>query len=81
MGGEGLDRLGRALFDACVDRNPNQIVAIFALRSPLSTGALLANEARLGKSIQAGLVHCQNWAESGLGDDGCIDKMFLKLTN
>ncbi len=33
-GGQGVDRLGRALFDACVDLNPHQIeAALFALRS------------------------------------------------
>ena len=41
VGGEGIDRLGRALFDACVDLNPHQIeAAMFALRSPLSKGVL-----------------------------------------
>lgn len=34
VGGTGGDRLGRALFDACVDLNPHQIeAALFALRS------------------------------------------------
>lgn len=63
-GGKGVDRLGRALFDACVDLNPHQIeAALFALRSPLSKGVLLADEVGLGKTIEAGLVICQNWAE------------------
>ena len=45
VGGNGVDRLGRALFDACVDLNPHQIeAALFALRSPLSKGVLLADE-------------------------------------
>lgn len=36
VGGTGFDRLGRALFDACVDLNPHQIeAALFAIRSPL----------------------------------------------
>lgn len=65
IGGEGVDRLGRALFDACVDLNPHQIeAAMFALRSPLSKGVLLADEVGLGKTIEAGLVLCQNWAEN-----------------
>lgn len=65
VGGNGVDRLGRALFDACVDLNPHQIeAAIFALRSPLSKGVLLADEVGLGKTIEAGLVLCQYWAES-----------------
>ncbi len=64
VGGNGVDRIGRALFDACVDLNPHQIeAALFALRSPLSKGALLADEVGLGKTIEAGLVLCQSWAE------------------
>lgn len=64
VGGSGIDRLGRALFDACVDLNPHQIeAALFALRSPISKGVLLADEVGLGKTIEAGLVLCQYWAE------------------
>lgn len=64
VGGAGIERLGRALFDACVDLNPHQIeAALFALRSPLSKGVLLADEVGLGKTIEAGLVLCQYWAE------------------
>ncbi len=64
-GGKGLDRLGRTLFDARVDLNPHQIeAALFALRSPLSKGVLLADEVGLGKTIEAGLVICQSWAEN-----------------
>lgn len=64
IGGSGVDRLGRALFDACVDLNPHQIeAALFALRSPISKGVLLADEVGLGKTIEAGLVLCQYWAE------------------
>jgi superfamily II DNA or RNA helicase len=63
-GGQGIDRLSRSLFDACVDLNPHQIeAAMFAMRSPLSKGALLADEVGLGKTIEAGLVLCQYWAE------------------
>lgn len=64
IGGTGLDRLGRALFDATVALNPHQIeAALFALRSPLAKGVLLADEVGLGKTIEAGLVLCQLWAE------------------
>ncbi|MDA3896980.1 MAG: SNF2-related protein [Desulfobacteraceae bacterium] len=64
IGSDGIDRLGRALFDACVDLNPHQIeAALFALRSPISKGVLLADEVGLGKTIEAGIVLCQYWAE------------------
>lgn len=64
VGGTGVERLGRALFDACVDMNPHQIeAALFALHSPLSKGVLIADEVGLGKTIEAGLVLCQYWAE------------------
>lgn len=63
-GGDGVDRIGRALFDASVDLNPHQIdAALFALRSPLSKGVILADEVGLGKTIEAALVLCQFWAE------------------
>jgi SNF2 family DNA or RNA helicase len=65
IGGDGVDRIGRALFDATVELNPHQIeAAMFALRSPLSNGVLLADEVGLGKTIEAGLVLCQYWAEN-----------------
>ncbi|QBG47611.1 DEAD/DEAH box helicase [Verrucomicrobia bacterium S94] len=64
QGGEGVERLSRSLFDAAVDLNPHQIdAALFALRSPLTKGVLLADEVGLGKTIEAGLVLCQLWAE------------------
>jgi SNF2 family DNA or RNA helicase len=63
-GSGGVDRLSMALFDACVDLNPHQIeAALFALRSPLLKGVILADEVGLGKTIEAGLVLCQHWAE------------------
>lgn len=61
---EGVEPLAMSLFDACVDLNPHQIdAALFALRSPISKGILLADEVGLGKTIEAGLVLCQYWAE------------------
>jgi len=64
IGGDGVERLGRSLFDANVDLNPHQIeAALFAMRSPLSKGVVLADEVGLGKTIEAGLVLCQYWAE------------------
>ena len=60
----GMDRLSMSLFDAAVDLNPHQIeAALFALDSPLSKGVILADEVGLGKTIEAGIVLCQLWAE------------------
>src|SRR5438094_5851174 len=60
----GIDRLSMSLFDAAVDLNPHQIeAALFALASPLSKGVILADEVGLGKTIEAGIVLCQFWAE------------------
>src|SRR3984893_11221358 len=60
----GIDRLLMSLFDAAVDLNPHQIEAtLFALKSPLSKGVILADEVGLGKTIEAGIVLCQLWAE------------------
>lgn len=60
----GIDRLSMTLFDAAVDLNPHQIeAALFALQSPLSKGVILADEVGLGKTIEAGIVLCQFWAE------------------
>lgn len=61
---DGVEKLSRSLFDASVDLNPHQIeAALFAFRSPLSKGVVLADEVGLGKTIEAGLVLCQKWAE------------------
>jgi len=61
---DGVERISRSLFDACVDLNPHQIdAALFALRSPLSKGVILADEVGLGKTIEAGLLLCQFWSE------------------
>src|SRR5438105_5620843 len=63
-GSAGLDRLSASLFDAAVDLNPHQIeAALFALQSPISKGVILADEVGLGKTIEAGIVLCQFWAE------------------
>ena len=63
-GGKGVERLQQSLLNASVDLNPHQVeAALFALRSPLSKGVMLADEVGLGKTIEAGLVLCQLWAE------------------
>jgi ERCC4-related helicase len=60
----GVNRLSQSLFDASVDLNPHQInAALFALNNPLSQGVVLADEVGLGKTIEAGLVISQYWAE------------------
>lgn len=59
-----LEKFAGALVDAQVDLNPHQVdAALFAFQSPLSKGALLADEVGLGKTIEAGLVISQKWAE------------------
>ena len=58
------DKLAGAVAGAQVDLNPHQVdAALFAFSSPLSKGALLADEVGLGKTIEAGLVISQRWAE------------------
>lgn len=59
-----LGKLTAVLSDAQVDLNPHQIeAALFAFRNPLSKGAILADEVGLGKTIEAGLLLAQLWAE------------------
>ena len=61
---DSVEKLTAVLSDAQVDLNPHQIeAALFAFRNPLSKGAILADEVGLGKTIEAGLLIAQKWAE------------------
>jgi superfamily II DNA or RNA helicase len=61
---DSVEKLATVLADAQVDLNPHQVeAALFAFRSPFSKGAILADEVGLGKTIEAGLLLAQKWAE------------------
>lgn len=61
---DSIEKLVSVLADAQVDLNPHQVeAALFAFRSPFSKGAILADEVGLGKTIEAGLLLAQKWAE------------------
>lgn len=59
-----VGRLAGLLFDAQVEPKPHQIdAALFALQTPFTPGVILADEVGLGKTIEAGIVISQYWAE------------------
>lgn len=63
-----LSRLSSMLAKSTIDLNPHQIhAALYAFNSPLSRGAILADEVGLGKTIEAGIIIAQLWAEGKKG--------------
>jgi ERCC4-related helicase len=61
---DSVDFLASTLVNSQVDLNPHQVeAAVFACQNPLSRGVILADEVGLGKTIEAGLVISQRWAE------------------
>jgi superfamily II DNA/RNA helicase len=59
-----VGKLAGLLFDAQVEPKPHQIdAALFALQTPYLPGVILADEVGLGKTIEAGIVITQYWAE------------------
>ena len=62
--GNDIDRLGNTLANSKIDLTPHQLQAsLFAFKSPLTKGVILADEVGLGKTIEAGIVIAQNWFE------------------
>ncbi len=51
---DSTEKFGATLMDAQVELNPHQVeAALFAVKSPYSKGAVLADEVGLGKTIEA----------------------------
>lgn len=59
-----IERFAGALMNSRIDLNPHQVdAAVFAFKSRFSKGAILADEVGLGKTIEAGILIAQKWAE------------------
>lgn len=62
--GNSVNRIGATLFNSKIRLTPHQIeAALFAFKSPLNKGTILADEVGLGKTIEAGIVLAQYWSE------------------
>lgn len=62
--GSDVERIGATLFNSKIKLTPHQIqAALFAFKSPLRKGVILADEVGLGKTIEAGIVIAQTWFE------------------
>lgn len=62
--GNEVDRLGHTLYSSKIKLTPHQIqAALFAFKSPIAKGVVLADEVGLGKTIEAGIVLAQLWFE------------------
>lgn len=59
------EKLSKTLLGSKIKLTPHQIeAALFALKSPLEKGVILADEVGLGKTIEAGIVIAQYWHET-----------------
>lgn len=61
---DDVAKLSGLMFDAQIMPTPHQVdAALFALNSPNTKGIIMADEVGLGKTIEAGIVVMQFWAE------------------
>ncbi len=61
---DDVAKLSGLMFDAQIIPTPHQIdAALFTLNSPMTRGIILADEVGLGKTIEAGIVIMQYYAE------------------
>lgn len=64
---DSLDKLGPSLLNATVDLNPHQIeAALFAFRSPLSRGAILADEVEVKARDELGAEDVKEKAKAAI---------------